>query len=143
MFSSNKPAKGGSPSQRAPETSLIASGTAITGNVRFSGALHLDGTIEGSVQAEPDSQAVFTLSEHGRVNGEIRVPHAVINGVVKGDIHAGEKLELASQARVEGNVHYNVLEMAAGAQVNGKMTHGGASGPQRQLAAPEEEPQEA
>jgi cytoskeletal protein CcmA (bactofilin family) len=143
MFSSNKPAKGGASSQRAPETSLIASGTAITGNVRFTGALHLDGSIDGSVQAEPDSQAVFTLSEHGRVTGEIRVPHAVINGVVKGDIHAGEKLELAAQARVEGNVHYNVLEMAAGAQVNGKMTHGGASGIQRQLAAPEEEPQEA
>ena len=143
MFNNNKPTKGPAPSQRAPETSLIASGTAITGNVRFSGALHLDGSIEGSVQAEPDSQAVFTLSEHGRVTGEIRVPHAVINGVVKGDIHAAERLELAAQARVEGNVHYTVLEMAAGAQVNGKMSHAGVAGPQRQLAAPEEEPEEA
>jgi len=143
MFNNNKPTKGAAPSQRAPETSLIASGTAITGNVRFSGALHLDGSIEGSVQAEPDSQAVFTLSEHGRVAGEIRVPHAVINGAVKGDIHATERLELAAQARVEGNVHYTVLEMAAGAQVNGKMSHVGVATPQRQLAAPEEEPQEA
>ena len=96
---------------RAPsasnDTSLIARGTIIRGDVRFSGALHLDGRIEGAVLAEGED-AVFTLSEHGQVHG---------------DIHAGERLELAPQARVAGDVHYRTLEMAAGAQVNGRMSH--------------------
>ncbi|GAB3022989.1 polymer-forming cytoskeletal protein [Oleiagrimonas citrea] len=107
----------------ANDTSLIASGTRIKGDVHFSGALHLDGVIEGSVSADPDNNAVFTLSEHGRVTGEVHVPHAVINGIVKGNIHAVERLELAAQACVEGDVHYRVLEMAAGAQINGRMVH--------------------
>lgn len=104
------------------DTSLIAHGTVIRGDLRFSGALHLDGRIEGSVLAQSDD-AVFTLSEHGQVQGEIRVAHAVINGLVQGDIHASEKLELAPLARIIGDVSYRTLEMTAGAQVNGRMSH--------------------
>ena len=119
------------------DTSLVASGTKIKGDVHFSGTLHLDGCIEGCVRADNDSGAVFTLSEHGQVIGEVQVPHAVINGTVKGDIHAVERLELAAQACVEGDVHYRVLEMAAGAQVNGRMVHQKEN--QRQLPNPDGE----
>ncbi|CAM5575519.1 Cell shape determination protein CcmA OS=Rhodanobacter lindaniclasticus OX=75310 GN=B1991_03160 PE=4 SV=1 [Rhodanobacter lindaniclasticus] len=55
------------------ETSLVARGTVIRGDLSFSGALHLDGRIEGTVLAEGDD-AMFTLSEHGEVQGEVRVP---------------------------------------------------------------------
>jgi len=112
---------------------LIAAGTTIRGDVHFTGGLHLDGTIEGSITAE-GSDAVLTLSEHGRVIGEVRVSNAVVNGSVTGDIHAAERLELAGEARITGNVHYKVLEMAAGAQVNGKMVF--AAEAQRQLPSP-------
>lgn len=111
--------------ERAPasrDTSLIARGTFIQGDVRFSGALHLEGRIAGSIHAD-EPGAVFTLSESGMVEGEIRVPHAIINGQVRGDIHAAERLELAADARITGDVHYQSLEMAAGAQVNGRMSH--------------------
>ena len=104
------------------DTSLIARGAILRGDLHFSGALHLDGCIEGAVLAEGDD-AVFTLSENGRVQGDIRVPHAVINGQVQGDIHVSNKLELSTHARVVGDVHYSLLEMAVGAQVNGRMTH--------------------
>jgi cytoskeletal protein CcmA (bactofilin family) len=124
------------PAARNAETSLIAHGTIIRGDVRFTGTLHLDGRIEGSVLGE-GSSAVFTLSEHGQVQGEVRVPHAMINGQVTGDIYASERLELAAQARVVGDVRYNSLEMAAGAQVNGRMAHQGEDHVQRELPAPE------
>ena len=118
------------------ETSLIARGTVVRGDLRFSGALHLDGRIEGAVLGEgPD--AVFTLSEQGQVHGDIRVPHAIINGHVQGDIHIEERLELAPQARIQGDVHYKTLEMAAGAQVNGRMSHRAVDAP-RELPSPEE-----
>ena len=76
--------------------------------------------------ARPDAaagEAVLTLSDQGAVHGEIHAPRVTINGEVRGDIHAGERLELAGAARIEGNVYYKVLEMAAGAQVNGRMVH--------------------
>ena len=47
----------------------------------------------------------------------------VLNGVVIGDVHGGEHVELASKARVAGNVYYNLIEMAVGAEVNGKLVH--------------------
>ncbi len=115
-------------------STLIAAGTTIRGDVHFSGGLHLEGVVEGSISAE-GADAVLTLSEQGRVSGEIRVSNAVVNGTVKGDIFAGERIELAGNARIDGNVHYKVLEMSAGAQVNGKMLY--QSEAPRRLSAPD------
>ena len=119
----------------SPETSLIARGTVIRGDLRFSGALHLDGRIEGTVLAEGDD-AMFTLSEHGEVQGEVHVPHAVINGHITGDVHVGVRLELAPLARIDGDLRYHTMEMAAGAQVNGRISRQ-AEEAQRALSAPE------
>ncbi|CAM5393392.1 bactofilin family protein [Rhodanobacter lindaniclasticus] len=117
------------------ETSLVARGTVIRGDLSFSGALHLDGRIEGTVLAEGDD-AMFTLSEHGEVQGEVRVPQAVINGHITGDVHVSVRLELAPLARIDGDLRYHTLEMAAGAQVNGRISRL-AEPAQRALAAPE------
>ncbi len=119
----------------SPETSLIARGTVIRGDLRFSGALHLDGRIEGTVLAEGDD-AMFTLSEHGEVQGEVRVPHAVINGHITGDVFVGVRLELAPLARIDGDLRYHTMEMAAGAQVNGRISRQ-AEEAQRALSAPD------
>lgn len=121
---------------RSPDaecTSLIAAGTEIRGDVQFTGRLHIDGKVEGSIRAD-GSDSVLTLSNQARVIGEIQAPHIVINGAVTGDVTAGERLELASNARVEGNVYYKVLEMSAGAQINGKIVH--RAEPPRQLSGP-------
>lgn len=123
------------------ETSLIARGTVIRGDLRFSGALHLDGRIEGSVLGEGDD-SMFTLSEHGQVHGEIRVPQAVINGHVTGDVVVSVRLELAPQARIDGDLRYHTLEMAAGAQVNGRISRQ-VEEAQRELPAPDAELGEA
>jgi len=123
------------------ETSLIARGTVIRGDLRFSGALHLDGRIEGTVLGEGDD-AMFTLSEHGQVHGEIHVPQAVINGHVTGDVNVGVRLELAPQARIDGDLRYHTLEMAAGAQVNGRISRE-VEQAQRELPAPDAELDEA
>ncbi len=128
-------------SNSSHETSLIARGTVIRGDLRFSGALHLDGRIEGTVLGEGDD-AMFTLSEHGQVHGEIRVPQALINGHVTGDVHVGVRLELAPQARIDGDLRYHTLEMAAGAQVNGRISRQ-AEDAQRELPAPDAELDEA
>jgi cytoskeletal protein CcmA (bactofilin family) len=123
------------------ETSLIARGTVLRGDLRFSGALHLDGRIEGTVLGEGDD-AMFTLSEHGQVHGEIRVPQAVINGHVTGDVYVGVRLELAPQARIDGDLRYHTMEMAAGAQVNGRISRQ-IEEAQRELPAPDAELDEA
>ncbi|MGH8123639.1 MAG: bactofilin family protein [Rudaea sp.] len=119
----------------ADTTSLIAAGTQIRGDVRFNGRLHIDGSVEGALHGE-GANALLTLSDNAKVTGEIVAPHVVINGIVSGDVTASERLELASGARVEGNVYYKVMEMSAGAQINGKIVH--RAEPPRQLSGPQE-----
>ncbi len=119
----------------AAVSTLIGPGTLIHGDVSFSGGLHLDGTIEGALRSNGANNAILTISDKGSVSGEIQVPNVVVNGTVKGDIIASERLELAEQARIEGNVYYKLLEMAAGAQISGKIVHQ-AEAP-KQLMKPE------
>lgn len=102
---------------------LIGQQTELRGDVIFSGGLHVDGKIKGNVIAEESGPAVLVLSEHGMIEGEIRVPYIVVNGVVIGDIHVHETAELAPHARVTGNVYYNRIEMSMGAEVNGNLVH--------------------
>ena len=130
MFNSNRNSNGRA---AAEVTTLIAAGTEIRGDIQFKGRLHVDGTVEGAIRG--DAHAMLTLSEQARVTGELQAPHIVINGAVVGDVSASDRLELASNARVEGNVYYKVLEMSAGAQINGKMVH--RAEPPKQLAKPE------
>jgi cytoskeletal protein CcmA (bactofilin family) len=51
------------------------------------------------------------------------VPHVVLNGTVKGDVRATERVELGPKARVIGNLQYKLIEMSIGAEVNGKLIH--------------------
>jgi cytoskeletal protein CcmA (bactofilin family) len=102
---------------------LIGRKSEMLGDVRFAGGLHIDGTVKGNVVAEEDASSVLTLSESGTIEGEVRVPNVVLNGTVIGDVHARQHIELASNARITGNVYYSLIEMAMGAEVNGNLVH--------------------
>ena len=102
--------------------SLIGSGTEVRGDIHFKDGLHIDGVVKGCVVAEGED-SMLTMSEDGRIEGEVRVHNLVLNGEVIGDVHASEHIELAPEARVTGNVYYNLIEMAMGAEVNGKLVH--------------------
>ena len=102
---------------------LIGQAIVISGDLKFSGGLHLDGTIVGDVTSEEGSNSVLVVSDHGVIEGDVHVSFAVINGMVKGNVYASQKLELSGHASITGNVHYNLLEMASGAEVNGNMVH--------------------
>ena len=99
---------------------LLGRGTTIDGDIRFSGGLHIEGMIKGNLTAD-DKDAMLVLSEHGHVQGEVRVPNIVVNGTIDGDVFANGKVELYEKARVCGDVYYNLLEMAVGSEVNGKL----------------------
>lgn len=107
---------------KAPKVAtVIGQGTVITGDVAFSGGLHLDGAIHGKVIGEADTHATLTVSQLGSVEGDVRVENLILNGTVAGDVHVGERVELANNARVAGTVYYRLLEMAMGAEVNGQL----------------------
>lgn len=104
---------------------LIGAHVTIRGDVQFSGGLYVEGRIIGKVTAVDGEHAVLMLAEQGRIEGEVRAPVVLVNGHLDGDVHASERIELATKARVLGNVHYQVVEMNAGAQLSGRLVHEG------------------
>jgi cytoskeletal protein CcmA (bactofilin family) len=102
---------------------IIGQQTQISGDLHFSGGLHIDGHIKGNVIANEGTDSVLTVSEHGRIEGDVRVPNVFLNGAVTGDVHCEERIELAAKAKVNGDVHYNLIEMVMGAEVNGSLLH--------------------
>ena len=110
-------------SRNANVDTLIGPKTRINGDVDFTGGLHLDGYINGNVKGDSNEGTFLSVSEHGCIEGSVIAPNVILNGTVKGDIEAGERVELGAKARVLGNVHYTIIETAVGAQINGKLIH--------------------
>jgi cytoskeletal protein CcmA (bactofilin family) len=104
-------------------TTLISPETVVIGDLHFCGNLDVEGLVQGNVIAQPGKEALLRVVGKGRVEGDIRVPCVIINGEVKGNVYSSQHLELASKSRVQGNVFYTLVEMAAGAEVNGSLTH--------------------
>jgi cytoskeletal protein CcmA (bactofilin family) len=102
---------------------LIANNCEIVGDVHFSDQLQVNGMVKGNIISEEGTNAMVSVSEKGRVNGEIRVPTVVINGTVHGDIYCRKHIELAAKSRVNGNVYYCDIEMVMGSRVDGKLIH--------------------
>jgi len=101
--------------------SLIGPQTTVTGDLSFTGGLHVNGRIIGHVTTPEDGSHMLTLASQGTIEGDVRVARIVLDGTVKGDVFASEHIELAANARVYGDVHYRLIEMAMGAEVNGKL----------------------
>ena len=119
MLGQGKKSKGAS----TKVDTIIGQQTRIEGDIHFSGGLHIDGRIKGGVIAETGSGSVLTISEHGSIEGDVRVPTVILNGQVTGDVRSAERIELAAKAKVDGDVYYNLIEMAMGAAVNGGLVH--------------------
>lgn len=120
-------------------TTLISKSTELIGDVSFSGNLEIEGKIRGNIHAEEGSGARIRIMDQGLVEGEIHVPVVVVNGVVNGDVYSSKHIELAAKAQVNGNVHYSLIEMVKGAQVNGSLVYHKDSQIERQATAPDVE----
>ncbi len=107
--------------KQPPIRSLIAEGSHISGNLKFRDGLRVDGVIVGSVRANDDQPSILVISETAAVTGEIHADHIIVNGHIKGPVHAAVMLELQPKARIEGDVHYAALEMHQGALIAGQL----------------------
>jgi cytoskeletal protein CcmA (bactofilin family) len=107
---------------------LVGVKTELKGDIVFSGGLRVDGKVRGNITASGEGNSTLVLSEHAVVTGNITVPHMIVNGKIKGNVFASERLELQSKAEITGDVSYKVLEIAAGACVNGALKREGDKG---------------
>lgn len=126
FFKTNRPSNG--------IDSLIGAGTRIEGNVYFGGGLRLEGTVCGNVCALPERPGTLFVGEKGRIEGEVAVPHLVVNGTINGKVMGSETLELGLSARVSGDVDYKLIIVRQGAIVEGRLAHRASIEPTRGAA---------
>ncbi len=107
--------------KQPPIKSLIATGTRIEGSLKFLDGLRVDGEVVGDIRALDDKPSILVISESATVTGSVHADHVIINGRVKGPVHASELLELQPKAKIEGDVAYKSLEMHQGAAISGQL----------------------
>ena len=118
---------------------LVGKDTRVHGDLEFSGGCLVDGYIKGNVRSVGDEHAMLSVSERGCIEGTVIVPNVMLNGTIKGDVEATQRVELGGNSRVVGNLKYSLIEMAIGAEVNGKLIH--ASEAERKPAIVDTEPE--
>lgn len=107
--------------KQPPIKSLIAQGSCIEGNLKFTDGLRIDGEVIGDIRSVDGSASILVISESATVTGHIYADHVIINGRVIGPVHASELLELQPKAKIAGDVSYKALEMHQGAVIFGQL----------------------
>ena len=112
-----EPMAGGRNSANSSTFSVFGPDIAITGDVKASADLHIDGRIEGDIVCQ-----ALVQGEGSEIVGAICAQSARLAGVVRGSIDAGHLIILKS-ARINGDVSYDALTIEQGAEVEGRFAH--------------------
>lgn len=99
-------------------TTLISEGTELAGDIAFTGTLEILGSVVGNIVSDQKEARVRVLGG-GSVQGDIKAAIIEVNGSVKGNIFALERLCLEANSTVSGNIHYSNMEVRSGAQLIG------------------------
>lgn len=105
---------------RARINTLVGEGTKVDGMINFQGGLHIAGEVNGGAVSD-DKDSLLIISENALLIGDVVVGHLIVNGQIDGDVYVNGKVELFDKARINGDVHYNLIELPVGAEVNGKL----------------------
>ena len=104
-----------SASKPKPAPSVLSSDLTIKGNVRTTGDVQIEGTVEGDIRAH-----LLTVGEGATVKGEVMADDVVVNGRIVGRVR-GLKVRLTSTARVEGDIIHKTIAIESGAHFEGSV----------------------
>ena len=107
-------AKSGVPTAKPP-ASVLSADLLITGNIKTTGDVNIEGQVEGDVRAH-----LLTVGEGATVKGEVVADDVVVNGRVVGRVR-GLKVRLTSTARVEGDIIHKTIAIESGAHFEGSV----------------------
>lgn len=103
------------PAKAKPSPSVISTDLTIQGNLKTSGDIQVEGTIEGDIRAH-----LLTVGQSATISGEVVADDIVVHGHVKGRVR-GLKVRLTSSARVEGDIIHKTIAIESGAHFEGSV----------------------
>ena len=98
-----------------PAASVLSSDLHITGNIKTTGDIQVEGSVEGDIRAH-----LLTIGETATIKGEVVADDVVINGRIVGRVR-GLKVRLSSTARVEGDIIHKTIAIESGAHFEGSV----------------------
>lgn len=132
-----KPSTPAAPKAKPP-ASVLSADLHVTGNIKTTGDIQVEGTVEGDIRAH-----LLTIGESATIKGEVIADDVVVNGRIVGRVR-GLKVRLTATARVEGDIIHKTIAIESGAHFEGSVQrqddplNGGRTKPgqQPQSAAP-------
>lgn len=115
MFKEKKPTA--MPSTNSQET-IIAQGVKVEGDFRSDGDVIIDGEVSGSLETAKS----LRIGETARIQANVKAASAIVAGEIEGNIFVKEMLELLATSHVKGDIQTSRISIAAGAQVNGRLS---------------------
>ncbi len=109
------PATSSTAPKAKPPASVLSPDLTITGNVKTSGDIHIEGTVEGDIRAH-----LLTVGEGAVVKGEVMADDVIVNGHVIGRVR-GLKVRLTATAKVEGDIIHKTIAIESGAHFEGSV----------------------
>ncbi|MGV6847200.1 MAG: bactofilin family protein [Marinibacterium sp.] len=103
------------PPKAKPPASTLSSDLHITGNIKTSGDIQVEGTVEGDIRAH-----LLTIGESATIKGEVTADDVVVNGRIVGRVR-GLKVRLTATARVEGDIIHKTIAIESGAHFEGSV----------------------
>jgi cytoskeletal protein CcmA (bactofilin family) len=100
------------------EKTIIGDGVIIEGKISGSGNLIINGLMNGDIDLEESN---LTVGPKGRVEGEINVRGASINGQLNGKVNAIKTVNISQTANVCGEINAKSISIEDGALFNGKI----------------------
>ncbi|MDI6845261.1 MAG: polymer-forming cytoskeletal protein [Candidatus Saccharicenans sp.] len=79
---------------------LIDHGTELKGELNFKGSFRIEGYFQGKI----NSDSMLIVGEKGKVEADVKVGQLIINGEIKGNLQARDRIEVHSKGRVFGTL---------------------------------------
>ena len=103
------------------EETIIAHGVRVEGDFASQGNVVIEGDVQGTITTAGD----LRVGEEAKITADVIAANAVVAGEIRGNVQISGKLELLATSKVIGDIVTDVLTIAAGAQMNGKVTMDG------------------
>lgn len=95
--------------------SVIGAGMKVIGDIEASGAVRIDGTVEGSIRGARQ----IMLGRTGVIQGDLHADEAILGGRVVGTVTAADRVEIQNTSRIDGDIHTKSIVVSEGGIING------------------------
>lgn len=99
----------------ANATNVLAQGIEITGSIKFSNDMIIDGKVDGQIESE---KGKVTIGENAQIKGDVKAGEVKMYGKVEGTIESG-RCELKPKSELKGDIKTKSLSMEEGAILSG------------------------